>query len=417
METTRVLVILLIISFILLVLGILEKKRNDRNLKKIPIRVNVNGIRGKSTATRLITAILAEAGYRTIGKTTGTAARMIYWNKKEEKEIKRKPHGVSLGEQLSVINEAAKKGAEALVCECMAVKPEYQKVYQHQMIKANLTVIVNVLEDHLDEMGPTTEQIAWAFAETIPYKGACVIPDDEFTPYFKKVARKRHSKAYVINDSEITQEFIDSFDYKLFDHNCAVALAAARALGIPDDVAYRGMLKAHPDPGALRLTEIGRGAVFVNGFAANEPSSSLDIWEVVKTTQYSWDNPIVVMNCRPDRVDRTRQFIRDFFPYIPNCTLLIIGERTGDCVKAYNQGKYPNVKEFKCIEGRNVEPIIDYLKPIIDNRVIFGVGNIHGIGEEFIERLLNINKEEIGGKEKGKTRAGEKTKAKASVKK
>ena len=48
-----------------------------RNVEKIPIRVNINGIRGKSTVTRLITSILTEAGYKTVGKTTGTAARMI----------------------------------------------------------------------------------------------------------------------------------------------------------------------------------------------------------------------------------------------------------------------------------------------------------------------------------------------------
>lgn len=393
MNTTMTFLIILLLGEFLFLLGVLEKVRNEKNIKKIPIRVNVNGIRGKSTATRLITSILNEAGYRTIGKTTGTAARMIFWDSDEEEEIKRKPHGVTLGEQLGVINRAAKLGAQALVCECMAVKPVYQKVYQHQMIKANLTVIVNVLEDHLDDMGPTTEQIAWAFAETIPYNGACVIPDCEFTSYFKQVARERHTRAYVINDSEITQEFLDQFDYKLFDHNCAVALAAARAMGIPDKIAFRGMLKAHPDPGALKLTPLGRGAVFVNGFAANEPSSSLEIWDVVQTYDYSCKDPIVVMNCRPDRVDRTRQFIRDFFPKIPNMTLLVIGERTGECVKAYKKGKYPNVVEFKCIEGKNVDPIIEYLKPIIDNRIVFGVGNIHGIGEEFIERLIHINDE------------------------
>ena len=39
-----------------------------RNVEKIPIRVNINGIRGKSTVTRLITSILTEAGYKTVGK-------------------------------------------------------------------------------------------------------------------------------------------------------------------------------------------------------------------------------------------------------------------------------------------------------------------------------------------------------------
>ena len=393
MDTLTVLMIILVIGGILFSLGFLEKRRNDKNIQSIPIRVNVNGIRGKSTATRLITAILTEAGYKTIGKTTGTAARMIYWDKEEEKIIQRKPRGVSLTEQIRVIDEAAKAGAEALVCECMAVRPEYQKVYQHQMLQSTLTVIVNVLEDHLDEMGPTTRQIAWAFAETIPYHGIAVIPNCEFTGYFKKIAKRRHTKVFVIDDNEISQEYVDSFEYKLFDHNCAVALTVARALGISDNVAYAGMLKAHPDPGALRITEIGKNAVFVNGFAANEPSSSLEIWDVVKTTDYHWENPIVVMNCRPDRVDRTQQFVRDFFPYIPNMTLLVIGERTAHCVRAYKAGKYPNVVEFKCIEGKDVSAVMEYLEPIMENRVIFGVGNIHGIGEEFIEALMNVGSE------------------------
>ena len=67
-----------------MVLGIREQLAQKRNVKKIPIRVNINGIRGKSTVTRLITSILTEAGYKTVGKTTGTAARMIYWFQDDE---------------------------------------------------------------------------------------------------------------------------------------------------------------------------------------------------------------------------------------------------------------------------------------------------------------------------------------------
>ena len=78
---------------ILLILGIREQLAQKRNVEKIPIRVNINGIRGKSTVTRLITSILTEAGYRTIGKTTGTAARMIYWFQDDEDIIVRKPQG------------------------------------------------------------------------------------------------------------------------------------------------------------------------------------------------------------------------------------------------------------------------------------------------------------------------------------
>ena len=92
-------------------------------------QVNVNGIRGKSTVTRLVTAILAEAGYNVVGKTTGTAARFIT-SDLEEESIARKPEGANIKEQLACIRRAADLGAEAMVCECMAVNPEYQVVVQ-----------------------------------------------------------------------------------------------------------------------------------------------------------------------------------------------------------------------------------------------------------------------------------------------
>ena len=392
MSSLTTLIVVFVIFGILVLLGVLEKRRNDRCVQSIPIRINVNGIRGKSTATRLITAILQEAGYKAIGKTTGTAARMIYWDREEEKEIKRRPLGVSITEQLRVIREAAALGADALVCECMAVRPDYQKVYQEQMLQSTMTVIVNVLEDHLDEMGPTTKEIAMAFAQTIPYNGLAVIPN-EYTAFFQTIARERNTQVFEPDDVEISPDFVRSFDYLLFDHNCAVALAAARALGIPDEVAYRGMLKAHPDPGALQISQIGHQAVFVNGFAANEPASSLEIWDTVQQMDVPSKDPIVVLNCRPDRVDRTRQFVNDFLPRISNETLVVIGESTQACKKAYEKGQLPNVVEFRCFEGKDVQPIMDYLEGVMENRVIFGVGNIHGIGHEFIESLKEIGTE------------------------
>ena len=90
-----------------MVLGIREQLAQKRNVKKIPIMVNINGIRGKSTVTRLITSILTEAGYKTVGKTTGTAARMIYWFQDDEDIIVRQTQGANIGEQLKVLQKAA----------------------------------------------------------------------------------------------------------------------------------------------------------------------------------------------------------------------------------------------------------------------------------------------------------------------
>jgi len=391
LENLKVVIVAFILLVALIVLGILEKRKNQRNVEKLMVRVNVNGIRGKSTATRLITSILWEAGYHAIGKTTGTAARMMFWDSPEEQEIKRQPRGVSIGEQIKVVDKAVKYGANALVCECMAVRPEYQSVYQHKIIQADLTVIVNVLEDHLDEMGPTTDQIAEAFAETIPYNGAVVIPKCEYTDYFKHVAAERNSKVFVADDAIIPDDLLEMFGYRLFAHNCAIALAAAEALGINRKTAIQGMLNAHPDPGALRIYDLESSAgkyVLVNAFAANEPESSLDIWDTVTEEFPEAANPIILMNCRPDRVDRTRQFVNDFFPKIPNAILVAIGENTREITKAYEKGRFPNVIQYLNFEKKSEDVIFEALEPLLDNRLVICVGNIHGHGELILDMLL-----------------------------
>ena len=379
---------------------LLEKRRNERNLKKLKIRVNVNGIRGKSTITRLITRILQEAGYHVVGKTTGTAARMIYWDREEEEEIVRKPRGVSISEQIRVINKAAKAGADALVCECMAVRPDYQKVFQHDILKGGIVVIVNVLEDHLDEMGPTLDQLAWAFGDTIPYHGIAVVPDCEYTEYFRAIAEDRGSKLVVAKPGILPEGYLEKFDYKIFENNCVMALNVARALGIPDDVSFRGMLRAHPDPGALRIEEVRTKNLhswLINAFAANEPASTLEIWEYLKDMDLPKEDPIVVMNCRPDRVDRSVQFARDCLSLMGPIRLFVIGEKAEPIEHAYQRGKLPNVTEYRNLSNRTVRQIMNELSPLLDEHILFCIGNIHGIGEEFLEAVRALNPRSLLG--------------------
>ena len=368
-----------------------------RNVEKIPIRVNINGIRGKSTVTRLITSILTEAGYKTVGKTTGTAARMIYWFQDDEDIIVRQPQGANIGEQLKVLQKAADLNAEALVCECMAVNPDYQKVFQFRMLEANIVVIVNVLEDHLDVMGPTLDQIAQAFGATIPYNGFLITIDCAYTNYFKQIAKERNTKVIIADNSKITDEYLAKFDYMIFPDNASLALAVGEALGIDEETCFKGMLNAHPDPGAMRITRIGDenlNCTFVNGFAANDPQSTVNIWERVKELEYNTEDPIVIMNCREDRVDRTEIFVSDVFPKIQTHTLVAIGEVSEPITTAFNNGQFPNVKNYINLEYAEPDKIMETLNPLLKDRMVFGVGNIHGQGEAFIEKLLSMVRDE-----------------------
>jgi poly-gamma-glutamate synthase PgsB/CapB len=392
----RLYIILMGISLVVLLLGFAESFRNRRNVQKLKIRINVNGIRGKSTVTRLITAILHESGYKTIGKTTGTAARLIIPAESREESIRRRPNGVSINEQMRTINWAVKNhGAEALVCECMAVRPYYQDAVQNQMLYANITVIVNVLEDHLDVMGPTTDEIATAFSKTIPYNGWLIVNNSPFISYFQEMARQRNTRIIVADSSEVPSEYLDQFNYVIYPDNVALSLAVAQALDIDRDTALRGMLRAAPDPGVLRLTMLDKarwnGAVFVNGFAANEPASSWKIWEKISCMEVlPLENPIVLFNGRPDRLDRTTQFIQDFFPRLQGVVLIGMGQAIKSIEASARKKMFSGITEYIHLENMSPTEVARRLMALCaaHNRVIFGVGNIHGDGEKLLDIIL-----------------------------
>lgn len=389
----RVVIVFVICAVVLILCGIMEKKHIKENVSEIPLRVNVNGIRGKSTATRFITAILEETGYHVIGKTTGTSARMIYWGKKKEGRIKRRPVGANIGEQINVLKKAVRRKANALVCECMAVNPEYQDVYQNQIIQANVVVITNVVEDHLDEMGPTTKQIAWAFAKTIPYNGVLVITEGPYAAYFTKIAQRRGSSVVCLDPEIIKEDYIKQFPYIVFKNNCAIGLAFARAMGIDDATAFRAMLKAHPDPGSAQIVKVPqkRGNIWlVNAFAANEPTSSLEILENVKAAHQMNRAPVIMLCCRDDRVDRTHQFIHDFLPYVEAENLMVIGTGTLDVITAFQRNHFPKIADCVDLTGRKEHDIISEVHNIEGDQVVFCVGNIHGVAEEFLRVYAGI---------------------------
>ncbi|GAA1246976.1 hypothetical protein GCM10009609_08140 [Pseudonocardia aurantiaca] len=105
---------------LMLVAGIVEQRNHHRHLMAIPERIIVNGIRGKSSITRLCAGALRGGGLRTVAKTTGTAARFIVPDGTEE-PIHRKFGLANIVEQIGIVRRAAAWRPDALVIECMAV--------------------------------------------------------------------------------------------------------------------------------------------------------------------------------------------------------------------------------------------------------------------------------------------------------
>ncbi|MFW2432858.1 poly-gamma-glutamate synthase PgsB [Staphylococcus cohnii] len=376
---------------VILWLGIVEKRRHSDRLEKIPIRININGIRGKSTITRLIYSILREDKYRVIGKTTGTDARMMYWFTPREYPVYRKPQGANIGEQRDIVRKVVKQRANALVNECMAVNPDYQITFQKDLVKANIGVIVNVMEDHMDVLGPTLDEVAQAFTATIPYKGHLVVMKDDYTKFFAKVAKRRKTKLIVVDKEEVPESYLREFGYIVFPDNVAIAMGVAEALGIDRDTALRGMLNAPPDVGAVEVKYFNANNttnVYVNAFAANEPQSTKAILNKVESYNYPYQRIVIILNCRSDRVDRTRQFAENFIKDVPFDTLICTGKSTQMVTEVMRE--LPD-KKYLNFEGKNINEVERALYAESHNALIFCVGNIHGSGKEIAQYIEGIH--------------------------
>ena len=64
-------------------------------------------------------------------------------------------------------------------------KSRLSNYLQNDLVKANIGVIVNVMEDHMDVLGPTLKDVAQAFTATIPYNGKLVVMKDNYTSFAK----------------------------------------------------------------------------------------------------------------------------------------------------------------------------------------------------------------------------------------
>jgi gamma-polyglutamate synthase len=310
-----VMVPLFLVSLVL-VLGLLvhwwlESYRHNRCLTALRIRIHVNGIRGKSTVSRIVAGLLREAGVRTVAKTTGSAAVTIT------------PHGTdnpihrrgaaTILEQLDVVEYAEACGAEAIVVECMALQPSYQAISEGRMVRSTIGVITNVREDHQDVMGQTLPEIARSLLNTCPRNGVLVTAEQEplLQEILQEEAERRRSQFVVAEPDWVTNEDIARFGYVAFKDNVAIGLAIARMLGIPRDVAMAGMVKAAPDPGVLSIQHLVIGekrVTWANLFAVNDRESTLQGMEKVLRYCTAETSTVGILNNRPDREDRALQF-------------------------------------------------------------------------------------------------------------
>ncbi|OLZ70222.1 poly-gamma-glutamate synthase PgsB [Streptomyces amritsarensis] len=395
--------VLLACCAIMLVAGIVEQRRHFASLHRIPNRVLVNGIRGKSSITRLCAGALRGGGLTTVAKTTGTAARFIHPDATEE-PVYRKFGIANVVEQIGIVRRASAYRPDALVMECMAVMPALQEINQSKLIQSTIGVLCNVREDHVAEMGPTLDDIARSLSRSMPYGGICVTAEKERFDVLKEEADARDCRLLYADPDTVSDEELRGFSWFTFKENVAIALLVAELLGVDRETALRGMYEAPPDPGVLSVERYlapgGKRLRFANVFAANDPESTLmNINQLLDLGAV--DRPLsVVINCRPDRVERNGQ-MGAIIPELRPDKVFVIGHPAKSAIDAIPAewrdravdlgGDHRDGEEF-------MQELLGHLGP---SSSLVAIGNIHGQGEVLLEHLAELPADEAADSEDG----------------
>ncbi len=386
--------ILLLLLFVVLALfGVAEGLLHRRNLSRIPIRIHVNGTRGKSSVVRLIAAGLREGGIPTCAKTTGTLARMILPDATEYPVFR--PSGANVIEQVRVVSVAATYNAQAIVVECMALQPQLQWLSESRFIKATHGVITNARADHLDVMGPDEKDVAMALAGSTPVNAKLFTAEHRHLPVFANASRDRGSKLVAVSPEEVdhvTDQEMEGFSYVEHKENVALALRVCEDVGVARDAALRGMWKAVPDPGAMTVSHIrffGRDLYFVNAFAANDPESSERLYRMAIERFPDVQKRILVFNCRADRPDRSRQLGEACSAWPEADHYVLMGTGTYFFVRSAVALGIP-VEKFLFVERQTESDIFESIVELAGrSSVVGGLGNTKGQGLSLVRFFRN----------------------------
>ncbi len=383
---------LLTIVIIASVFGIIEYIRHQKRIYSIPIRIHVNGTRGKSSVTRLIGAALRAGGISNITKVTGTFPRLIIEDGSET-YIHRKA-SANIIEQLSIVEFAASRKVQALVMECMALQPQYQTITEKKMIHSNICVMTNVRLDHTDVMGHTLDEIAETMGRTIPKNEHLFSSENVIPETLQRIADKRNTVCHFVNPEIVSPDEMNGFSYIEHRDNVALALAVCEHLKINRRVALKGMYDAIPDAGVLtrhRVEAFNKQMVFYNAFAANDPDSTLLVWKKIRDEIGFEGKRIILLNTRQDRLYRARQLaemvawnLEKEIDY-----LMLIGQST-DVVEGIAVSSGIPGKKIVSVGWTTSEKVFEKILSVTEKTsTIVAVGNMGGMGANLVDYFEN----------------------------
>ena len=329
----------------MVVRGAWIRATTERSRARVPLTVGGWGSRGKSGSERIKAALFHALRYDTVVKTTGCEAMFIHARRDlPAREIYvYRPYGkATIWEQGKLLKFADKLHAQVFLWECMALRPQFVQLLEHEWMKDDITTLTNAYPDHEDVMGPSGEDVARVIGSFGSKNGVVFTAEQELLPVIEEIGRAQNSIVHATTEIDaelLPQDMLERFPYAEHPRNVALILAVAEHLGVDHEWALvkmadhtvpdLGVLKTYPTVRYLRRT-----LTFSNGMSANERAGFMSNWRRLGYNRIDVDeNPesviVAVVNNRGDRVPRSRVFAELLTRDVACDLVCVIGSNVG----------------------------------------------------------------------------------------
>jgi len=312
-------------------------------------RILVTGSRGKSSLVRLLHCALNHCEIPTYARMTGVVPREL--GPESDKTILRSA-GAHVEEMRWWLNQLP-ADCSGIVLENSAIAKDLQPL-AGQWLRPQVAILANILPDHQEVWGPTTDCAAMTLVAGIPKGCPVVIPDQLKNHPLLSSLLKRKGCPIIVAETQ----HCGSSDFQ--QYNIQLALAALQSVGCEKNIALEGLERLKPDRFDFHV-KYKDGVEFAMAFTANDVASTVGLFQSL-----SWreEETLLVFNHRSDRIGRLNSFI-DWINQSGWRDVMIIGDKPR---------RLRSTARFLKIN----DPV-SLLKAFKRGDRIFGCGNIAGL--------------------------------------
>ncbi|MCA9734475.1 MAG: hypothetical protein H6696_20335 [Deferribacteres bacterium] len=290
---------------ILMLFLVVEYATLVKALKKIPIRILVNGTRGKSSSVKILYQIFRKNGKIVCAKTTGDEPKLYFHEGSEHVIHRSAPAGIF--ENIRHLRRMAKLQPEAIILECNALQAETQRILASSIFKPNYVLITNILPDHQEIMGNNLIENTRVLRECIPDSATIIT-----IPTVAKLLHEscQNSFRLLVANSKAPSDRYENIPESIIAEHWSLIQTMCRHVSIEEDLCKEVFHQFWREANArICLTFPEKNTELCDLFSANDVESTHRfVQHALEHTQTQEKELIFLLNCREDRPLRTQQF-------------------------------------------------------------------------------------------------------------